>query len=485
MLLFDLAIVALLAFGTPGGRNRATRRGRRLLARGARALGDRPRRAPTSTRPRWRCRASTWSRPSSCSRPSSPARGGGRPRGPPCWRRGPRSRRSRWRCSRRSRATSRTRGGRRSPRLVPLALSVAVVRRVRRRVRVGDRLPRRALAPGRVGGGDAAGARLHRRRLRRRPVRVGQLQLRRAGVRGRPRGHRRRAGLPLRAGPGRRVARPRDLPPPALGRAARHDRDPLAGALAAVPVLAAAAVGRGLRPRGGELGAGRGLRRHPADAPVLRARRSSTSTRSSSGGSRGGTRCCSSTWRWWCGRCSGRAWRPRPGSPPAPSLGLYGEARRRVRPDRDGWWSGCLRRATGSASRAATTRRSSSPAGAASATTIDTIVEGVHFTLPGFPLEAVGRKALAAALSDLAAMGAEPGRGLRLARRARVAGRGRAAARRRRDGRGRRARRGHRRGRRRHPGARADPHRRVRGLRAPRRRARHAGRGRSRATFSR
>ena len=47
--------------------------------------------------------------------------------------------------------------------------------------------------------------------------------------------------------------------------------------------------------------------------------------------------------------------------------------------------------------------------GAASATTIDTIVEGVHFTLPAFPLEAVGRKALAAALSDLAAMGAEPG----------------------------------------------------------------------------
>jgi thiamine-monophosphate kinase len=46
---------------------------------------------------------------------------------------------------------------------------------------------------------------------------------------------------------------------------------------------------------------------------------------------------------------------------------------------------------------------------AASATTIDAIVEGVHFTLPEFPLPAVGRKALAAALSDLAAMGAEPG----------------------------------------------------------------------------
>lgn len=47
--------------------------------------------------------------------------------------------------------------------------------------------------------------------------------------------------------------------------------------------------------------------------------------------------------------------------------------------------------------------------GAASATTIDSVVEGVHFTLPDFPLAAVGRKALASALSDLAAMGAEPG----------------------------------------------------------------------------
>ena len=45
----------------------------------------------------------------------------------------------------------------------------------------------------------------------------------------------------------------------------------------------------------------------------------------------------------------------------------------------------------------------------AAATTIDTVVEGVHFTLPEFPLAAVGRKAMAAGLSDLAAMGAEPG----------------------------------------------------------------------------
>lgn len=46
---------------------------------------------------------------------------------------------------------------------------------------------------------------------------------------------------------------------------------------------------------------------------------------------------------------------------------------------------------------------------AATATTVDATVEGVHFTLPEFPLPAVGRKALAGALSDLAAMGAEPG----------------------------------------------------------------------------
>jgi thiamine-monophosphate kinase len=47
--------------------------------------------------------------------------------------------------------------------------------------------------------------------------------------------------------------------------------------------------------------------------------------------------------------------------------------------------------------------------GAATVTTVDSIVEGVHFTLPAYPLAAVGRKALAASLSDLAAMGALPG----------------------------------------------------------------------------
>jgi thiamine-monophosphate kinase len=45
----------------------------------------------------------------------------------------------------------------------------------------------------------------------------------------------------------------------------------------------------------------------------------------------------------------------------------------------------------------------------ASAVTVDAVVEGTHFSLPEFPPEAVGRKGLAAALSDLAAMGATAG----------------------------------------------------------------------------
>ena len=44
----------------------------------------------------------------------------------------------------------------------------------------------------------------------------------------------------------------------------------------------------------------------------------------------------------------------------------------------------------------------------ASATSVDALVEDVHFRIPPFTLEAVGRKALAVALSDLAAVGAEP-----------------------------------------------------------------------------
>ena len=46
---------------------------------------------------------------------------------------------------------------------------------------------------------------------------------------------------------------------------------------------------------------------------------------------------------------------------------------------------------------------------AASAVTVDAIVDGVHFVLDSFGPEAVGRKALAASLSDLAAMGAAQG----------------------------------------------------------------------------
>lgn len=43
------------------------------------------------------------------------------------------------------------------------------------------------------------------------------------------------------------------------------------------------------------------------------------------------------------------------------------------------------------------------------ATSVDAIVEGVHFRRSSMPLEAIGRRALATALSDLAAMGAQPG----------------------------------------------------------------------------
>src|SRR4051812_23077770 len=48
-------------------------------------------------------------------------------------------------------------------------------------------------------------------------------------------------------------------------------------------------------------------------------------------------------------------------------------------------------------------------AGAATAISVDAVVDGVHFRLEDFGPAAVGRKALAAGLSDLAAMGALPG----------------------------------------------------------------------------
>jgi thiamine-monophosphate kinase len=47
--------------------------------------------------------------------------------------------------------------------------------------------------------------------------------------------------------------------------------------------------------------------------------------------------------------------------------------------------------------------------GGATATSVDAIVDGVHFHREETGLDTVGRKALATALSDLAAMGAEPG----------------------------------------------------------------------------
>ena len=48
------------------------------------------------------------------------------------------------------------------------------------------------------------------------------------------------------------------------------------------------------------------------------------------------------------------------------------------------------------------------PAGA-TATSVDMLVEGVHFRRATSSLRLIGRKALSVALSDLAAMGAEPG----------------------------------------------------------------------------
>ena len=47
--------------------------------------------------------------------------------------------------------------------------------------------------------------------------------------------------------------------------------------------------------------------------------------------------------------------------------------------------------------------------GGATATSVDTIAEGVHFRREQCTLAQIGHKALATALSDLAAMGAEPG----------------------------------------------------------------------------
>ena len=58
----------------------------------------------------------------------------------------------------------------------------------------------------------------------------------------------------------------------------------------------------------------------------------------------------------------------------------------------------------GSGDDAAITRRD-----LAAVTSVDALIEGVHFRVPPFSHSQVGRKALAVALSDLAAMGAGPG----------------------------------------------------------------------------
>ncbi|MGA8746484.1 MAG: AIR synthase related protein, partial [Solirubrobacterales bacterium] len=47
--------------------------------------------------------------------------------------------------------------------------------------------------------------------------------------------------------------------------------------------------------------------------------------------------------------------------------------------------------------------------GGATATSVDALIEGVHFRRGQASLAQIGHKALATALSDLAAMGAEPG----------------------------------------------------------------------------
>ena len=73
--------------------------------------------------------------------------------------------------------------------------------------------------------------------------------------------------------------------------------------------------------------------------------------------------------------------------------------------------------------------------GGATATSVDALVEGVHFSRDGAGLGQVGSKALAAALSDLAAMGAEPGEAYVVLDRPARARRGRLPRGRRRDGR--------------------------------------------------
>ncbi len=92
----------------------------------------------------------------------------------------------------------------------------------------------------------------------------------------------------------------------------------------------------------------------------------------------------------------------------------------------------------------------------ATATSVDAIVEGVHFRRGEADLRTIGRKALATALSDLAAMGAEAGEAYVVLGGAGRSCRGRLPRPARRPARARRGDRDHPGRRRRHPGARAD-----------------------------
>ena len=76
--------------------------------------------------------------------------------------------------------------------------------------------------------------------------------------------------------------------------------------------------------------------------------------------------------------------------------------------------------------------------GGAVATSVDALVEGVHFRRETASLRQIGRKALSTALSDLAAMGAEPGEAYVVLGAPEEIGRGGAAGARRGTGRGRR-----------------------------------------------
>ena len=97
--------------------------------------------------------------------------------------------------------------------------------------------------------------------------------------------------------------------------------------------------------------------------------------------------------------------------------------------------SGCRRRARGCASAAATTPRSRVPGGA-TATSVDALVEGVHFRRETASLRQIGRKALVDRALRPGGDGSGAGRGLRGARGARGARRGGAAGARRGPGRG-------------------------------------------------